>query len=62
MTFFKIILLVRWPRNFNYNTPEKAGLSGTRNFYLTSDDGVKLGVWLVCLCVLVLVFFPPLFF
>lgn len=38
---------VRWPRNFNYSAPEKAGLSGTRNFYLTTDDGVKLGVWLV---------------
>ncbi|XP_034231132.1 lysophosphatidylserine lipase ABHD12 isoform X2 [Thrips palmi] len=36
---------VRWPRNFNYSAPEKAGLSGTRNFHLTSDDGITLGVW-----------------
>ncbi|XP_026282641.1 lysophosphatidylserine lipase ABHD12 isoform X2 [Frankliniella occidentalis] len=36
---------VRWPRNFNYSAPEKAGLVGVRNFYLTTDEGVKLGVW-----------------
>lgn len=36
---------VRWPRNFNYSAPEKVGLSGVRNFFLTTDNDVKLGVW-----------------
>ncbi|KAK3922473.1 Lysophosphatidylserine lipase ABHD12, partial [Frankliniella fusca] len=36
---------VRWPRNFNYSAPEKAGLFGVRNFYLTTDEGIRLGVW-----------------
>ncbi|GLG95799.1 Monoacylglycerol lipase ABHD12 [Gryllus bimaculatus] len=36
---------VTWPRNADYNAPEKYGLAGTKNFYVTSDDGVTLGVW-----------------
>ena len=38
---------VRWPRNFDFTAPEKIGLIGVRNFYLTTDEGVKLGVWQV---------------
>ncbi|KAG8234457.1 hypothetical protein J437_LFUL011856 [Ladona fulva] len=36
---------VRWPRNVDFNHPEKLGLMGTRNFYVKSPKGVKLGAW-----------------
>lgn len=35
----------QWPRNPSYNSPEKYDLPGTRNFYIKSEDNVKLGVW-----------------
>ncbi|KAJ8922205.1 hypothetical protein NQ315_004142 [Exocentrus adspersus] len=33
------------PINANYEHPEKYGLEGARNFYLLTDDNIKLGVW-----------------
>jgi len=36
---------VRWPKNVNFNDPDAEGLPGTRNFYLESEPGVKVGVW-----------------
>lgn len=40
-----LIIAVRWPRTVNYSAPEKLGLEGTRNFYVTTNDNVHLGVW-----------------
>jgi len=36
---------VRWPKNVNFDDPDAEGLPGTRNFYLESEPGVKIGVW-----------------
>ncbi|KAL1516906.1 hypothetical protein ABEB36_000739 [Hypothenemus hampei] len=36
---------VNVPSHANYEQPEKYGMKGTRNFYITSNDDVKLGVW-----------------
>ncbi|CAH0546604.1 unnamed protein product [Brassicogethes aeneus] len=33
------------PLNPDYHHPAKYGLEGTRNYYVTTDDDVKLGVW-----------------
>lgn len=36
---------VNVPPHPEYDHPEKYGLEGSRNFYVTTDDDVKLGVW-----------------
>lgn len=36
---------MQWPRNPEFNNPSKYGLEGVRNFYLTTNDGIQLGVW-----------------
>ncbi|XP_067006951.2 lysophosphatidylserine lipase ABHD12 isoform X2 [Anabrus simplex] len=36
---------VNWPVDIDYNSPQKYGLPAARNFYVTTNDGVKLGVW-----------------
>lgn len=36
---------VRWPRNFNYSATEKVGLPGVRNFHLTTNKSIQLGIW-----------------
>ncbi|XP_050529425.1 lysophosphatidylserine lipase ABHD12-like isoform X2 [Daktulosphaira vitifoliae] len=36
---------VRYPNNNNYIHPEKYGINGTRNFYITTNDNITLGVW-----------------
>ncbi|XP_023324769.1 monoacylglycerol lipase ABHD12 [Eurytemora carolleeae] len=36
---------VRLPGYVNFSDPESEGLPGSRNFYLESEPGVKLGVW-----------------
>ncbi|KAF2896005.1 hypothetical protein ILUMI_10172 [Ignelater luminosus] len=36
---------VNIPPNPDYSDPPKYGIYGVRNFYLTTDDGIKLGVW-----------------
>ncbi|XP_046401191.1 lysophosphatidylserine lipase ABHD12 isoform X3 [Ischnura elegans] len=36
---------VRWPRNVDFDKPEKLGLHGARNFYVTSSKGIRLGAW-----------------
>uniref|UniRef100_A0A1B6D7Z0 Serine aminopeptidase S33 domain-containing protein n=1 Tax=Clastoptera arizonana TaxID=38151 RepID=A0A1B6D7Z0_9HEMI len=36
---------VKAPHNIDYNKPSNLGLIGARNFYLTTKDNVKLGVW-----------------
>lgn len=43
----KILFLnfVQWPLNVDFAKPETVGLKGARNFYLTTDDKVKIGVW-----------------
>lgn len=33
------------PASADYEHPEKYGLPGARNFYITSEDGVRLGTW-----------------
>ena len=37
--------IVRWPWGVNFSEPESQGLVGTRNFYLETEPGVKIGVW-----------------
>ena len=36
---------VHWPKHVDFDSPEKEGLEGTRNFYLKTDLNVKVGVW-----------------
>jgi len=36
---------IKVPGYINFEDPESEGLPGSRNFYLESDPGVKLGVW-----------------
>lgn len=36
---------VNIPANPDYSNPSKYGIDGVLNFYKTTDDGVKLGVW-----------------
>ncbi|XP_071449861.1 lysophosphatidylserine lipase ABHD12 isoform X2 [Hetaerina americana] len=36
---------VRWPRNVDFNKPEKLGLLGARNFYVNTPKGISLGAW-----------------
>ncbi|KAB7495165.1 Monoacylglycerol lipase ABHD12 [Armadillidium nasatum] len=33
------------PRRVNFHNPDKEGLKGTRNFYLETEKGIKVGVW-----------------
>ncbi|KAJ8977566.1 hypothetical protein NQ317_005415 [Molorchus minor] len=33
------------PLNANYDQPAKYGLEGSRNFYLVTEDNIKLGIW-----------------
>ncbi|KAF0297448.1 Monoacylglycerol lipase ABHD12 [Amphibalanus amphitrite] len=36
---------LRWPRGISFTQPELSGLRAARNFYVTTSDGVRLGVW-----------------
>lgn len=36
---------VNWASKERLTNPSKAGVSRARNFYLTTEDGVRLGVW-----------------
>ncbi|KAF3420181.1 hypothetical protein E2986_09447 [Frieseomelitta varia] len=44
----KILFLnfVQWPLNVDFSKPESVGMKGTRNFYLKTDQQVKIGLWL----------------
>ncbi|KAL0128664.1 hypothetical protein PUN28_003798 [Cardiocondyla obscurior] len=47
-TFQKKILFlnfVQWPLKINFSNPELVGLEGARNFYLQTDQQVKIGAW-----------------
>lgn len=39
------MITVNIPTNPDYSNSSKYGIDGVLNFYLTTDDGVKLGVW-----------------
>ncbi|OAD52879.1 Monoacylglycerol lipase ABHD12 [Eufriesea mexicana] len=43
----KILFLnfVQWPLNVDFSKPELIGMKGTRNFYLKTDQQVKIGLW-----------------
>ncbi|KAK2580674.1 hypothetical protein KPH14_007776 [Odynerus spinipes] len=43
----KILFLnfVHWPLNIDLSNPEAIGLQGVRNFYLHTNEQVKIGVW-----------------
>lgn len=41
------IFLVQWPLNVDFSKPESVGMKGTRNFYLKTDEQVKIGLWLI---------------
>lgn len=45
--WFVFLVLDEPPANTNYKHPESAGFVGGRNFYLKTEDGATLGVWLV---------------
>ncbi|XP_032685756.1 lysophosphatidylserine lipase ABHD12 isoform X2 [Odontomachus brunneus] len=36
---------VQWPLKTNFSDPESVGLEGARNFYLHTDQQVKIGAW-----------------
>jgi len=36
---------VRWPKNVDFSNPSSEGLPSTRNLYIESEPGVRLGVW-----------------
>ncbi|TRY78203.1 hypothetical protein TCAL_01751 [Tigriopus californicus] len=36
---------VKWPKLVDFDHPEEQGLEGTINFYLESEEGIKVGVW-----------------
>lgn len=40
-----LIFIVRWPHNVNFSAPETEELFGTRNLYLTPEEGISIGVW-----------------
>ncbi|CAK9800210.1 Lysophosphatidylserine lipase ABHD12 [Anthophora plagiata] len=37
--------LLQWPINVDFSKPESVGMKGTRNFYLQTDQQVKIGLW-----------------
>ncbi|XP_068238812.1 lysophosphatidylserine lipase ABHD12-like [Palaemon carinicauda] len=39
------LTFVNYPRAIDFSNPESEGLPGTRNFYLDTEDNVKVGVW-----------------
>lgn len=43
----KVIFLnnLRWPPFIDFSSPETFGLGPTRNFYLTTDQNITLGLW-----------------
>ncbi|XP_076751516.1 lysophosphatidylserine lipase ABHD12 isoform X2 [Xylocopa sonorina] len=43
----KILFLnfVQWPINIDLSKPELVGIKGTRNFYLKTNQNVKIGLW-----------------
>ncbi|XP_076279866.1 lysophosphatidylserine lipase ABHD12 isoform X2 [Lasioglossum baleicum] len=43
----KILFLnfLKWPLSGDITKPESVGMKGTRNFYLNTDQNVKIGVW-----------------
>ena len=36
---------VQWSLNVDFSKPESVGMKGTRNFYLKTDQQVKIGLW-----------------
>ncbi|XP_034939458.1 lysophosphatidylserine lipase ABHD12 isoform X2 [Chelonus insularis] len=36
---------IHWPPSIDFTKPELVGLQGTRNFYLCTDEDVKIGTW-----------------
>lgn len=36
---------LRWPTGVNFSSTDTHGLNATRNFYVESESGVKVGVW-----------------
>lgn len=43
--YHNIFFLVHWPPTVNFDKPETVGLEGVRNFYLYTNENVKIGVW-----------------
>lgn len=39
------LTFVNYPRAIDFSKPEKEGLAGTNNFYVTTEENVKVGVW-----------------
>lgn len=38
---------MQWPLRIEFSNPKAVGLEGARNFYLQTDQQVKIGVWWV---------------
>lgn len=45
MSIITFYVPVKWPTNPDYSNPSAYGLQGVFNFYVTTNDNVKLGVW-----------------
>lgn len=40
-------LSVQWPLKVEFSDPKSVGLEGARNFYLHTDQQIKIGLWWV---------------
>lgn len=38
---------MQWPLKVEFSDPKSVGMEGARNFYLHTDQQVKIGVWWV---------------
>lgn len=38
---------MQWPLKVEFSDPKSVGLEGARNFYLHTDQQVKIGLWWV---------------
>jgi len=36
---------VKWPKNVNFSAPHQEGVNATRNTYLETEPGVRVGIW-----------------
>lgn len=45
LIIYFLFILVHWPLKIDFSNTELVGLEGARNFYLHTDQQVKIGAW-----------------
>ena len=45
LTYLFLYFPVHWPKHVDFDQPESEGLLGARNFYISTDLKVEVGVW-----------------